>query len=68
MLGIILGVISVLLLSYAKKADSILKTFKLLINSILSVGTLVGLLSGLLLAASVVTFRMSIISVEVPFR
>ena len=66
MLGIILGVISVLLLSYAKKADSILKTFKLLINSILSVGTLVGLLSGLLLAASVVTFRMSIISVEAP--
>ena len=65
-LGIILGVISVLLLSYAKKADSILKTFKLLINSILSVGTLVGLLSGLLLAASVVTFRMSIISVEAP--
>ena len=43
MLGITLGVISVLLLSYAKKADSILKTFKLLINSILSVGTLVGL-------------------------
>ena len=66
MLGIILGVISVLFLSYAKKADSILKTFKLLINSILSVGTLVGLLSGLLLAASVVTFRMSIISVEAP--
>ena len=65
-LGIILGVISVLLLSYAKKADSILKTFKLLINSILSVGTLVGLLSGLLLAGSVVTFRMSIISVDGP--
>ena len=66
MLGIILGVISVLFLSYAKKADSILKTIKLLINSILSVGTLVGLLSGLLLAGSVVTFRMSIISVDGP--
>ena len=66
MFGIILGVISVLLLSYAKKADSILKTIKLLINSILSVGTLVGLLSGLLLAGSVVAFRMSIISVEGP--
>ena len=66
MLGIILGVISVLLLSYAKKADSILKTIKLLINSTLSVGTLVGLLSGLLLAGSVVAFRMSIISVEGP--
>ena len=66
LLGIILGVISVLLLSYAKKADSILKTIKLLINSTLSVGTLVGLLSGLLLAGSVVAFRMSIISVEGP--
>ncbi len=66
MLGIILGVISVLFLSYAKKANSILKTIKLLINSIISVGTLVGLLSGLLLAGSVVTFRMSIISADGP--
>ncbi len=66
MFGIILGVISVLLLSYAKKADSILKTFKLLLKSIMSIGTLVGLLSGLLLAGSVVAFRVSIISVDAP--
>ena len=32
----------------------------------ISLGTLIGLLSGLLLAASVVTFRMAIISVEAP--
>ena len=66
MFGIILGVISVLLLSYAKKADSISKTFILLLKSIISIGTLVGLLSGLLLAGSVVAFRVSIISVEAP--
>ena len=64
--GIILGVISVLLLSYAKKADSISKTFILLLKSIISIGTLVGLLSGLLLAGSVVAFRVSIISVDAP--
>ena len=66
MLGILLGVISVLLLSYAKKADSFLDTIKTLFKSITSFGTLIGLLSGLLLAGSVVTFRMSIISVEGP--
>ena len=66
MFGIILGVISVLLLSYAKKADSISKTFILLLKSIMSIGTLVGLLSGLLLAGSVVAFRVSIISVDAP--
>ena len=43
-----------------------IKTIKFLINSTFSVGTLVGLLSGLLLAGSVVAFRMSIISVEGP--
>ena len=64
--GIILGVISVLLLSYAKKADSVSKTFILLLKSIMSIGTLVGLLSGLLLAGSVVAFRVSIISVDAP--
>ena len=66
MFGIILGVISVLLLSYAKKADSVSKTFILLLKSIMSIGTLVGLLSGLLLAGSVVAFRVSIISVDAP--
>jgi len=66
MFGIILGVASVLLLSYAKKSDSILKTFILLLKSIMSIGTLVGLLSGLLLAGSVVAFRVSIISVDAP--
>jgi drug/metabolite transporter (DMT)-like permease len=66
MLGILLGVISVLFLSFAKKADNILQTFKFLFNSMISLGTLIGLLSGLLLAASVVTFRMAIISVEAP--
>jgi drug/metabolite transporter (DMT)-like permease len=66
MLGILLGVISVLLLSYAKKAKNFLDTIKILFKSITSFGTLIGLLSGLLLAASVVTFRMSIISVEGP--
>ena len=66
MFGIILGVISVLLLSYAKKAESISKTFILLLKSIISIGTLVGLLSGLLLAGSVVAFRVSIISVDAP--
>ena len=65
-LGILLGVISVLLLSYAKKAESFLDTTKILFKSITSIGTLIGLLSGLLLAASVVTFRMSIISVDGP--
>ena len=66
MLGILLGVVSVLFLSFAKKADNILQTFKFLFNSMISLGTLIGLLSGLLLAASVVTFRMAIISVEAP--
>ena len=65
-IGIILGVISVLFLSYAKKAESLIETLNLLFKSILSLGTLIGLLSGLLLAASVVAFRMSIISVEAP--
>jgi drug/metabolite transporter (DMT)-like permease len=43
-----------------------LKAITLLLKSITSLGTLIGLLSGLLLAASVVAFRMSIISVEAP--
>ena len=66
MIGITLGVLSVLFLSYARKAKSILETIKLLLNSVSSLGTLIGLLSGLLLAASVVTFRMSIISIDGP--
>ena len=66
MIGITLGVLSVLFLSYARKAKSILETVKLLLNSVSSLGTLIGLLSGLLLAASVVTFRMSIISIDGP--
>ena len=66
MLGILLGVISVLFLSFAKKAETVLGTFKYLFNSMISIGTLIGLLSGLLLAASVVTFRMAIISVDAP--
>ena len=65
-LGILLGVISVLFLSFAKKAETVLGTFKYLFNSMMSMGTLIGLLSGLLLAASVVTFRMAIISVDAP--
>ena len=65
-LGILLGVISVLFLSFAKKAETVLGTFKYLFNSMMSMGTLIGLLSGLLLAASVVTFRMAIISVDTP--
>ena len=65
-IGITLGVLSVLFLSYARKAKSILETIKLLLNSVSSLGTLIGLLSGLLLAASVVTFRMSIISIDGP--
>jgi drug/metabolite transporter (DMT)-like permease len=65
-LGILLGVISVLFLSFAKKAETVLGTFKYLFNSMMSIGTLIGLLSGLLLAASVVTFRMAIISVDAP--
>ena len=66
MIGITLGVLSVLFLSYARKAKSILETIKLLLNSVSSLGTLIGLLSGLLLAASAVTFRMSIISIDGP--
>ena len=66
MIGIMLGVLSVLFLSYARKAKSIFETIKLLLNSVSSLGTLIGLLSGLLLAASVVTFRMSIISIDGP--
>ena len=66
MIGITLGVLSVLFLSYARKAKSIFETIKLLLNSVSSLGTLIGLLSGLLLAASVVTFRMSIISIDGP--
>ena len=66
MIGITLGVLSVLFLSYARKAKSILETIRLLLNSVSSLGTLIGLLSGLLLAASVVTFRMSIISIDGP--
>ena len=66
MIGITLGVLSVLFLSYARKAETILETIKLLLNSVSSLGTLIGLLSGLLLAASVVTFRMSIISIDGP--
>ena len=66
LIGITLGVLSVLFLSYARKAKSILETIKLLLNSVSSLGTLIGLLSGLLLAASVVTFRMSIISIDGP--
>ena len=65
-LGILLGVISVLFLSFAKKAETVLGTFKYLFYSMMSMGTLIGLLSGLLLAASVVTFRMAIISVDAP--
>ena len=65
-IGITLGVLSVLFLSYAKKADNIVDTIKLLISSVSSIGTLIGLLSGLLLAGSVVTFRMSIISIDGP--
>lgn len=65
-LGILLGVLSVLFLSFAKKAETILETFKQLFNSMLKIGTLIGLLSGLLLAASVVFFRMAIISVDAP--
>ena len=66
MIGITLGVLSVLFLSYARKAKSILETIMLLLDSVSSLGTLIGLLSGLLLAASVVTFRMSIISIDGP--
>ena len=66
MIVITLGVLSVLFLSYARKAKSILETIKLLLNSVSSLGTLIGMLSGLLLAASVVTFRMSIISIDGP--
>ena len=46
--------------------SSLIETLNLLFKSIFSLGTLIGLLSGLLLAASVVAFRMSIISVEAP--
>ena len=66
MIGIMLGVLSVLFLSYARKAKTILETIKLLLSSVSSLGTFIGLLSGLLLAASVVTFRMSIISIDGP--
>jgi drug/metabolite transporter (DMT)-like permease len=64
--GICLGVISVLFLSFAKKGNTILGTLKILFSSMLSISTIIGLLSGLLLAASVVTFRMAIISVDAP--
>ena len=64
--GICLGVISVLFLSFAKKGETILGTLKILFSSMLSISTIIGLLSGLLLAASVVTFRMAIISVDAP--
>ena len=64
--GISLGVISVLFLSFAKKGETILGTFNFLLSSMTSLSTIVGLLSGLLLAASVVTFRMAIISVDAP--
>ena len=64
--GICLGVISVLFLSFAKKEETILGTLKILFSSMVSMSTIVGLLSGLLLAASVVTFRMAIISVDAP--
>ena len=65
-LGILLGAISVLFLSFAKKSTTVIGAFKLLLSSMTSIGTLIGLLSGLLLAASVVTFRMAIISVDAP--
>ena len=62
MLGILLGVVSVLFLSFAKKADKIQVHLNFYLIPIYG---LMGA-SGLLLAASVVTFRMAIISVDAP--
>ena len=64
--GILLGVFAVIFLSVAKQANSYKDIMRQITSSFFSFGTLLGLLTGIILAGSTLGYRLAIISINSP--
>ena len=64
--GIFLGVFAVVFLSIAKQNSSISDVFKKIYTSLFSIGTLLGVITGMILAGSTIGYRLAIISIDSP--
>jgi len=63
-IGICIGSVSVLFLSFAKTSENIFEAFSSVVKSFVSIGTPVGLLAGLAITLSQIFFRLSIVSMD----
>ena len=64
--GILLGVFAVVFLSVAKETSNFKDVFIKIRTSFFSLGTFLGLLTGIILAGSTLGYRMAIISIDSP--
>jgi drug/metabolite transporter (DMT)-like permease len=61
-----LGVFAVVFLSIAKQNSNISDVFKKIYTSLFSIGTLLGVITGMILAGSTIGYRLAIISIDSP--